>query len=275
MLLGDDPYLRMQAFNLGVVSQILDDMEQQLLIEYIEQESTPSTSIVVSAISQLWVFGLYELLRTWRQRANEVLKFGNMVAALSAELREKKIAERAERARQDSADPAFANPAIIRAFEQSGRDESFRHNLRATIDRSEVPFRRVEAIRVHLAKHEVPKTKLYGMAPGYARMDESNGSLFWEVPLGNREVDHISRRSLAEACQRFPTDDSVMILPEEIQQRIMKLPKLAYGVKHVRVVLEDGTECEAFVAWDRQVMKIVGEPPIAIDVDCIIDVKAV
>src|SRR6266446_2128588 len=112
VLLGDDPYLRMQAFNLGVVSQILDDMEHQLLIEYIREDRTPSSAIVVSAISQLWIFGLYELLRTWRQRASAVLRFGKAVAELSTDVREAQIAEQFEKTRRDSADPAFANPAI-------------------------------------------------------------------------------------------------------------------------------------------------------------------
>lgn len=82
-LLEDDLYLRMQAFNLGIVDQLLKDMEGQLLSEHYKQEGTPvATATVVSAVSQLWVFGLYELLRTWRQRAREVLRFGKEVAEL-------------------------------------------------------------------------------------------------------------------------------------------------------------------------------------------------
>ena len=41
-------------------------MESQLLALYIEKERTPGPeALVVSAFSRLWVFGLYELLRTW------------------------------------------------------------------------------------------------------------------------------------------------------------------------------------------------------------------
>jgi hypothetical protein len=273
LLLGDDPYLRMQAFNLGVVSQILDDMEHQLLIEYIEQEGTPATAIVVSAISQLWIFGLYELLRTWRQRANQILKFGKEVEALSKSAREVEIAKRVEKARRDSADRAVANPAIVRALELAARDDSFRRDLRMAVDRSEVPFKRLEAVRVHIAKHEVPKTKHYGMAPGYARIDESNGSMFWVVPLGDMEVDHISRRKLAEICERFPADDSVLILPEAVQQKLSSLPKVGYGVKHVILILDDSSECEAFIGWDRQILKIISRD-IIIDLERIVDVRA-
>jgi hypothetical protein len=275
-LLGDDQYLRMQALNIGVVSQILYDMEHQLLIEYIEQDRTPPTAVVVSAISQLWIFGIYELLRTWRQRTNEVLKFGLSSTELSEIAREQQIAARVEKVRNDSADPAFANPAITRAFEIAARDQTFREALRVALDRSEVPFRRLEALRIHLAKHEVPKTKprVYGMTPGYGRMDESNGSLFWEVPLGEMEVDHISRQSLAETCERFPSDESILILPEAVQARIRGLPRIGYGVKHVKFVLDDSTECEAFVGWDRQILKVVGQPPECVDPNRIVDVEA-
>ena len=271
-LLGEDPYLRVQAFNLGLVSNILYDMEHQLLLEYIQEEGTPATAIVVSAVSQLWVFGIYELHRTWRQRGNEVLRFAKTISELPAEAREKHIAERVQKARKDSADPAFANPSITQAYELAGRDDNFIRALRTALDRSELPFRRLEALRIHLAKHEVPKTNLYGMAPGYGRIDESNGSLFWEVPLGNMEVDHISRQGLAEACERFPSDDSVLILPEALQEKIRSLPKISYGVKHVTLVLDDASEYEAFVGWDRQILKIIGQPPATIDTSRIVDV---
>ena len=274
-LLGDDPYLRMQAFNLGVVSQILYEMEHQLLVEYIEQDRTPPNAIVVSAISQLWIFGLYELLRTWRQRANEVLRFASGVAELSDTAREEQIAARAEKARNDSADPAFANPAIARGFELAGRDDTFRRDLRMFLDRSELPFRRLEALRVHLAKHEVPKSKLYGMAPGYARMNESNGGMFWEVPLGDMEVDHISRRDLAEACEKFPSDDSVLILPEAMQVKVRSLQRIGYGLNHLTLVLDDATQYEAYVGWDRQILKVVGHPLDAIDPKRVVDVSSV
>ena len=41
-VLDDDPYLRMQAFNLGLVDDFLMDVERQLLQEYIAIERTPT-----------------------------------------------------------------------------------------------------------------------------------------------------------------------------------------------------------------------------------------
>src|SRR5688572_16171344 len=71
--LFDDPYLQIQAHNLEIVDKILTQMERDVLREYFEAESTPASALVLSALSQLWIFGLYEVLRTWRQRVSKVL----------------------------------------------------------------------------------------------------------------------------------------------------------------------------------------------------------
>lgn len=60
-------------------------------------------------------------------------------------------------------------------------------------------FRRLEAVRMRLAKHEVPKT--YGMsaiAPGYGRIDMSDGSIYWMIEYKDGTCDIISRRGLAD-----------------------------------------------------------------------------
>jgi hypothetical protein len=274
-LIGGDAYLRTQAFNIGLVSQILDDMEHQILLEYMAGDRTPPSAMVVSAISQLWVFGLYELLRTWRQLSLEILKFGTAAVKLSDDAREQRIAEQKEKFRQSTADPEISRPAHAHAFELSARDEEFRDVLRNGLDRSELPFRRLEALRIHLAKHEIPKTKgLYGMAPGYGRIDESTGSIFWQVPLGNMEVDVISRQALANACQKFPKDESIPFLPELIRHKLIGISKQSYGVKLVILILDDGSEYEAFVAWDRQILKVRDFDPLPFDPNEVVDIRA-
>ena len=257
-LIEDDPYLRMQAFNLEVVSKILDDMESSLLREYLETEGTPSSVIIVSAVSQLWVFGLYELLRTWRQRAFDLMNFGNGVAKVDQTVLEKAISEKVEQLKAASADPEFASPWVVRAYELAGRDQEFRERVQLALDRSELAFRKLEALRVHLAKHEVPKSKgIYGMAPGYGRIDESTGSIFWQVPLGNMEVDMISRHSLRDLCKRFPGDESITLLPYELRSKIAKFSKVGYGIKFVTLILDDGSKFDAYIAWDCHILKVV------------------
>ena len=92
-LLADDLYLKMQAVNLAAVDTLLEGMETQLLHEYIELDRTPiPTFTMVSALSQLWLFGVYELLRTWRQRARHVLRFADDVRSLATDKRAARIA---------------------------------------------------------------------------------------------------------------------------------------------------------------------------------------
>ena len=65
----DDLYLGMQAMNVGVVDSVITEYEYALLKEWFEIERTPTeTAMAVSAMSQMWVYGLYEVLRMWRDR---------------------------------------------------------------------------------------------------------------------------------------------------------------------------------------------------------------
>ena len=65
------------------------------MAEYIETERTPlQTAVFASALSQLWIFGLYELLRTWRQRAREVIRFAEELRALTGAERKRRIVEK-------------------------------------------------------------------------------------------------------------------------------------------------------------------------------------
>jgi hypothetical protein len=277
-ILREDIYLRLQALNLGVVDSILTDWERELLAEYYDKERTPiASATVVAAVSQLWVFGLYELLRTWRQRVNDVLGFATWLNTVPADERQQRIEDKKRQIREAAADPSFAGAAVAPAFERAGTDAQFRDSVRLALDRSEVPFRRLEAVRVHLAKHEVPKSGSYGVAPGYSRIDEVTQSILWEVPLGDKEIELTSRRSLVDGCRKFGTDPKSVILPVAIQQQLKNLgvPAQSYGVKRVILTLNDGAKHDALVAWNRQILKLADAPPQAIDPAAIVAVAAV
>src|SRR5215469_5495021 len=65
----------MQALNLSIVDQFLMGLEYDTLQKLNDEESTPiPEATFLPAMSQMWIFAAYELLRTWRQRAREVLK---------------------------------------------------------------------------------------------------------------------------------------------------------------------------------------------------------
>ena len=60
------PSMFMQAMNIDLVDRYLRNMEDDLVAQFIETDEIdlPQT-MLVSALSQMWVFALYELLRTW------------------------------------------------------------------------------------------------------------------------------------------------------------------------------------------------------------------
>ena len=53
----------------------LRDVETGVRNEYYKLERTPGQSMMfLSVISQMWIFSVYELLRTWRQAVREIKK---------------------------------------------------------------------------------------------------------------------------------------------------------------------------------------------------------
>ena len=76
VLLGDDPYLRMQVVNLAIVDPFLMDLETAAFQSLFDEDKKYGPELVfLSAQSQMWMFAAYELLRTWRERAREVRRW--------------------------------------------------------------------------------------------------------------------------------------------------------------------------------------------------------
>jgi|SRR3990167_3891350 len=273
--LFEDLFLRMQALNLEVVDYFLRDSEAGLLREYMEIERTPlDTAVFVSALSQLWIFGLYELLRTWRQRARRVVAFAEELQRLSVEEREKRIA--AEKASIENASGWNEWASIHWAsFEKAARDPTYAESIRTAVDRTERLFRRIEALRVSLAKHEVPRSKgSFAMAPGYGRIDMTTGSIYWQIVLQGKEVDLVSRQAVSDMCLELAEKQPLSILPLAVQHKVAGLPECSYGVKRVTLILADGTEyADVFVAWLKEVIFVRGHPSIPFDVTQVVDVR--
>lgn len=62
-----DAYLELQVNNLALVDAHLRELESQMVRGYRIDDKLPQPlTMLVSALSQLWVFGLYEILRTWK-----------------------------------------------------------------------------------------------------------------------------------------------------------------------------------------------------------------
>lgn len=76
--LFDDMFLNMQAMNIAVVDRFITQIEYDLLRKYFGIVRTPTDSAVfVSAQSQMWIFAVYELLRTWWARVIKLMKWKN------------------------------------------------------------------------------------------------------------------------------------------------------------------------------------------------------
>src|SRR5688572_17160843 len=74
-LLGDDLYLRLQAVNLGWVDDFMNRLELDLRSKMFDDDKPLELMALVSALSQMWIFSAYELLRTWRERAKQMIKW--------------------------------------------------------------------------------------------------------------------------------------------------------------------------------------------------------
>ena len=200
-LFGDDSFLRMQASNLAIIDQWLTQLEYDLLHKLMEDERTPALEATfVSAQSQMWIFAAYELMRTWRQRAREVVKWAGEDALTQklATFEDKQESSHFGRdIRASQIRDVIADPSRVKATQ---------HDLKRTY----IPFRRVEAIRVSLAKHEVWKNKnSVALRPGYGRINSECGALDYEIENEGDIIDYISRRDIADDIRARLADDHV------------------------------------------------------------------
>jgi hypothetical protein len=273
-LLGDDLYLRMQAMNLGVVDRFLAGIELELLQEYEQLERTPMASATfVSALTQLWIFGVYELLRTWRQRVGDLLDFVQNLPA------KKKSALRLEHMKAQEAKLAAYSPRVGEikdarwpAYKKAATDANYAAKLQNAKDSSERIFRKLEILRVHLAKHELHQSEgSVAVAPGYSRINMETGTMYYQVVLPGKslpgEVDVISRRDIADGCRDLIRDKSKFIIPIALRKELKdskKFPEFGYGVKQVKVFLRDGSSFDGvFVYWNVEIigMRRLSKPP--------------
>ncbi|WP_277047844.1 hypothetical protein [Caballeronia mineralivorans] len=206
-LFSDDAYLQMQAFNLSVVDEFATKLEYEVLAKLIEQEATPlPEATFLLAQSQMWIFAAYELVRTWQQRAKNVVKwFENGGLELKIEALEKDVGyhhfgriQRADELRRVSAEPAIVD------------------KIKSDLKLVHIPFARLEAIRISIAKHEVQgRRNSVALRPGYGRINQWCGSLDFELENGAYSMGYISRRDVADelralASRNEPPADDVL-----------------------------------------------------------------
>jgi hypothetical protein len=203
-----DPYLTMQATNLGLIDRWLIDIEGRVLRQLIAEDHTPDDAMFLSAQTQMWIFATYEVMRTWRQRAKDTLKLVKnsglhlKINALEEELGYEHIGRelRAKQLRE-----VQDNPELAVKIEKDLR-------------RTHIAFSQLEFLRVAMAKHEVSgRPNMIAIAPGYGRIDDWTGSLKYELSNGRCIMGYISRRDISDAIRGIDHDSEPQT-PEELAE---------------------------------------------------------
>ena len=118
--LGGDPYLAMQITGIAIVDQFIMGIEYDVLRELHETERTPPATVFLSAQTQMWIFAVYELLRTWREQAKDIIKWAkNGGLELKIRALEKKLPYRhyGQEQRASQLRRVVSNPDIVETIE--------------------------------------------------------------------------------------------------------------------------------------------------------------
>lgn len=195
----DDLFLGMQAMNVGFVDAHVTQMEHYLLREYIEIERTPiETCMTVGALSQMWVYGTYEVLRMWRERKYQFEKWLNNGGI------KQKIASLNE---LEGNIPNLTQNVRKRQLEKFKEDPSYRESINFVWDVIEPAYKLVELYRINLAKHSAPgKGNMIPRAPGYGRINMFCGSMNYELTMRTGEYTVICRRDIADCLRNCLTE---------------------------------------------------------------------
>lgn len=194
----DDLYLGMQAINVGLVDALITEKEYALLDEFIEIEKTPiESALMVSALSQMWIFGLYEVLRLWRDRKYEFEKLkinGGAKCKIDA---------------MKDDDPLNLTLETRKAqLIRYNEDKNYRDEIQTTWDKLEPVYRMVELLRINFAKHAAPgKDAMLPRAPGYGRIDMLCGSMGYELIERDGNYTYLNRRDVADALRSSLSQD--------------------------------------------------------------------
>lgn len=188
----DDLYLGMQAMNVGIADSVITESEYDLLQEYIEIERTPlESAMAVSALSQMWVYGLYEVLRMWRDRKFHFEKLRQNGG----------IDPKIESMPDD--DPLNLTIEIRkRQMLRYRDDQNYRDQIDKTWTDIESVYRMTELFRINLAKHCAPgKDGVLPRAPGYGRINMWCGALNYELIEKDGSYTILNRRDIADALR--------------------------------------------------------------------------
>jgi hypothetical protein len=169
----------------------------------------------VAALSEMWIFALYELLRTWRQMLDEAITYHNQLEPIrddpKFEEKRKRLREVNKEVKRSASAEEMEEHFYREGFRKVELDKSYAAYLKIVLDKVEPIFRPIEDLRITLAKHEIPKTYRRGkpavraVSPGYARFDtlRMTGALCWYIEKTDDEFDIISRAGIVESILKL------------------------------------------------------------------------
>lgn len=198
--LCDDLWMGMQIRNIAVVDlSVIRPMEAEMLALWYQTERTPAEITVLSGISQMWLFSLYEFFRTWRQKAKHIIKVADEYQTVQPRKREKFL--------KGILDVAVSKHKFVQKVPRFyvGQlskipNEDFVKCVRDYLARTEELFTHISHARMVLAKHEIMGAQGFmAEAPGYGRLNTFTGSMYWQYTLKDETVDVLDRRSVANA----------------------------------------------------------------------------
>lgn len=206
-LFGGDPYLSMQATNLGLVDGFCMQLETNLMRLQMERDDTPALEATfLSAQSQMWIFAAYEALRTWRQRARDLLKWsgnGGLAGKITELRKDVGFRHYGREIRADQLEEYLVSPERV----QKVKDD---------LRRIHMAYERMHMLRIALAKHEVSGRKnSIAYAPGYGRINMWCGAIDFELSIGPAILGTVNRRDIADelralaTMKELPTDETI------------------------------------------------------------------
>lgn len=188
----DDVYLGMQAMNVGIVDSVITEQEYALLREWFKIERTPTElAMAVSALSQMWIYGLYEALRMWRDRYYQFEKL-RQAGGIKPKLEN-----------MSDNDPLNLTIEVRKRQLLRYKDEAaYRLEIEETWTNIEPIYRMIELFRMNLAKHCAPgKDGMVPRAPGYGRINHWCGAMDYELIEKNGDYSILNRRNIADALR--------------------------------------------------------------------------
>ena len=197
LVLFDDVFLNMQAMNISIIDKFITEYEYALLDEYLETDRTPiNTAMFVSAQSQMWIFAIYELLRTWRARIKKLRNWKENGG----------IEQMIKNLEKDELN--FAANFKKKQLEHLKSDPSFYPKLEEDLLRMDDLFTMIEAMRINLAKHEVHnKEKHSPRTVGYGRINSFCGALDFDIAHENGSFEFLNRRDIADSIRNMAIEN--------------------------------------------------------------------